>query len=107
MLVKKIAFRDDIEWSLPSDPDEFMAWWRLKVDLIPPEYRGDSSIEMTSYSEFGDTGISLEIAYMGEETEAELVARTAMIAQASEVKEARDIAKMEAIAYKYNFEIKR
>jgi hypothetical protein len=74
--VEVVVFEDDsCEYSLPEKTDEFMKWWRDKIEEIPEEYRDTGLIRCFTSMCYDSTELQVKISYTRLETDAEEAAR--------------------------------
>jgi hypothetical protein len=64
---KVIDLTFNIICELPSNPAEFLQFWREKIELIPQEYRQNAKVN----SEFGEGYLDFSITYTRPETKDE------------------------------------
>jgi hypothetical protein len=64
---KKIMIHEEFLPSIPKKADEFFAFWRGKIDLIPKEFRDSAAIEI----EHDQDCLEISVSYLRPETELE------------------------------------
>lgn len=63
--------KESIWLDIPKNPNEFIAYFKEKIDLIPKEFLDSAKIELYMDADYGDGIISLRIGYSRPETEKE------------------------------------
>ena len=63
---------DRATYDLPTNPEDFLAYWQHKVDLIPAEYMSSAQIEVEATLSYDDPYIETCIFYYRPLTEQEV-----------------------------------
>lgn len=67
-----VVFEEDLEDMLPTNPNEFLTFWKEKIELIPEEFKGTAriTIEASTNFEFSSC-LDVKISYTRLETRKE------------------------------------
>jgi hypothetical protein len=68
------SYEDDI-YDIPESPDEFLSFWKSKLNLIPEEYRSTATIEYSAKSDYDVPYLVVELSYQRPENEEEKMRR--------------------------------
>ena len=105
-LVRIVVFENRFLEDIPTPPDEFMAFWQEKIDLIPQEFRCSGRAYIEPYP-FGDSSsLFLEISFERPETEEEAIIRTRNEIHVRERTKARELSELAILQAKYGADTK-
>ena len=70
--VKRVeVFREDVEYSLPNNPEEFFAFFNTLLERVPTEHKDTADFNFAMEVNECYTDLTLIVSYMREETEEE------------------------------------
>ncbi len=87
----------------PTKANEFVAWLREKLFLIPGDCMHTAKVELETYSCCGDYYAGISISYERDETEEEAMERQKNEMVMQELKRASEIKEYFALKEKYGF----
>jgi len=91
---------DDLE-DIPERPDEFINFWKEKIDLIPIEFKNAAEITLEPDVRWDCGYLEFKIIYKRPETEEEASARMNSNEMQEENKKKREIAALIRLKAKY------
>ena len=86
---------------IPENAEEFLAFWKGKIELIPEKDRGTAIIELEAEDSYGHPIIEVSVRYTREEAAQERKTREAEAANRNESIRQRDLAELERLKGKY------
>lgn len=99
---KIIVFEENDIQDIPSNPEEFLDYWKLKFNLIPPEYKNNAYIELIGRTRWEDDDcLDVEIYYIRPETDEEYTKRLDMERLAEFQQEEREREQLRKLKEKY------
>lgn len=91
---------DDISCELPEKPDEFMAWWQDKLDMVPVEYKASAKIEVECYEGYGSGQLEVTVSYTRPENDEEVAKRELRERKNQELQERQELCEFERLKEK-------
>ena len=99
--ITKEVYTDEYA-DIPEKPDEFLAFWKDKIDRIPEEYRDSATIEVKGVDNYGDPGVKVTVSYVRPETDEEEDRRKRGNQETKDSIERRELEELRRLTKKYN-----
>jgi len=95
------VYVEDVEYGVPESPEEFMAFFQSKIDLVPDEFSDSAYIKLEAETNYGVTELNLTVGYSGLETDEEEQIREDREQTANKLRERRDLELLSKLKEKY------
>lgn len=105
MTTKKVTvtvYNGEINYTIPTNPIEFMKYWQELLNRVPSEYKESTTIELEPSDDgYGCNTLDLTINYTRPETSEEATARLANQVTRQDIQTEKELKQLEYLKNKY------